>query len=185
MKIIHRPGKQHISRIPSKQCGFKTIPQEDEKVIELVKTIASSEETSYIRFVEKQKKRQRFKNGSGISRVEKVTRFQIGAESMIVKTLWALFESLVTHKDILCHQKKEPKTVLQTVVPKSERRNVLTQYHDNRTSAHLGVSKTIAKIRDRYYWPVLQTDVKHYIMGNTQCSKRRLQILRNEYLCRY
>ncbi|CAC5379628.1 unnamed protein product [Mytilus coruscus] len=99
--------------------------------------------------------------------------WKIGAESMTVKTLWALFESLVIHNDILCRQKKEPKTVLQAVVPKSERRNVLTQYHDNRTSAHLGVKKTLAKIRDRYYWPGIQTNVKQYIIGCTQCSKRK------------
>ncbi|CAC5388864.1 unnamed protein product [Mytilus coruscus] len=114
-------------------------PQEDEKVIELVRTIASSEEPSDTSFVEKQKQDDDLKMVRDWVELKKKPDFRkIGAESMTVKTLWALFESLVIHNDILCRQKKEPKTVLQAVVPKIERRNVLTQYHDNRTSAHLG-----------------------------------------------
>ncbi|CAC5369227.1 unnamed protein product [Mytilus coruscus] len=140
-------------------------PQEDEKIIELVRTITSSEEPSDTSFVEKQKQDDDFKMVWDWVELKMKPDFRkIGAESMTVKTLWALF---VIHNDILCRQKKEPKTVLQAVVPKSERRNVLTQYHDNRTSAHLGVRKTLAKIRDRYHWPGIQTDVKQYIIGCT------------------
>ncbi|CAC5405571.1 unnamed protein product [Mytilus coruscus] len=35
------------------------------------------------------------------------------------------------------------------------------------------VLELLAKIRDGYYWPGLQTDVKQYIIGCTQCSKRK------------
>lgn len=42
--------------------------------------------------------------------------------------------------------------------------------HDNRSSGHLGVRKTLAKLRQRYYWPGLQEDVRAYIAGCNQCS---------------
>lgn len=63
-----------------------------------------------------------------------------------VKTLWAVIESSVIYNDILCRQRKEPKTVFQAVVLKSERRNILTQYHDNRTSVHMGSERLKQKL---------------------------------------
>ena len=61
----------------------------------------------------------------------------------------------------------------QYVVPYSERRNVLEQYHDEKTSGHLGIKKTLSKIRAKYYWPGLQRDVRMYIAGCELCSKRK------------
>jgi hypothetical protein len=61
----------------------------------------------------------------------------------------------------------------QYVVPYSERRNVLRQYHDEKTSGHLGIKKTLSKIRSKYYWPGLQRDVRLYIAGCELCSKRK------------
>lgn len=62
---------------------------------------------------------------------------------------------------------------LQAVIPKSERRTVLSQYHDCKTSAHLGVTKTLNKIRRRYYWPGMQSDVRTYIAGCDKCSRKK------------
>jgi hypothetical protein len=59
-------------------------------------------------------------------------------------------------------------TKLQVLVPMIERRTILSHYHDNRTSAHLGLRKTLAKIRQEYYWPGLQNDVKLYVAGCLQ-----------------
>ncbi|CAG2231004.1 unnamed protein product [Mytilus edulis] len=65
------------------------------------------------------------------------------------------------------------KNRLQAIVPYSERRNVLFQCHDNKTSAHLGVRKTIERIRQKYYWPGLQADVRRYIKGCEFCNRRK------------
>lgn len=64
--------------------------------------------------------------------------------------------------------------MMQAIVPYSERRTVLAQYHDNRSSGHLGVSKTISKIRQGYYWPGIQSDVRAYIAGCDKCSSLML-----------
>jgi hypothetical protein len=55
----------------------------------------------------------------------------------------------------------------------TERRTILSHYHDNRTSAHLGLRKTLAKIRQGYYWPGLQKDVKLYVAGCSFCSQKK------------
>ena len=62
---------------------------------------------------------------------------------------------------------------LQAVVPSKERRTVLKFCHDLETAAHLGVTKTLARIRQRYYWPGLQSDTRSYIAGCEKCSKRK------------
>ena len=51
----------------------------------------------------------------------------------------------------------------------SERRTVLAQYNEN----HVGDSKTVTKIRQSYYWPGLQADVRVYIAGCDKCRRKK------------
>jgi hypothetical protein len=62
-------------------------------------------------------------------------------------------------------------TNLQAVVPSNERRTVLALYHDNRSSRHLGVSKTLSKIRQGNHWPGHQADVRACIAGCDRCCR--------------
>jgi hypothetical protein len=55
----------------------------------------------------------------------------------------------------------------------TEKRTILSHYHDNRTSAHIGLRKTLAKIRQEYYWQGLQKDVKLYVAGCSFCSQKK------------
>ena len=50
---------------------------------------------------------------------------------------------------------------------------MLSQYHDERTSAHLGFKKTLGKIKAKFYWPGLQKDVKLYVAGCEKCQRRK------------
>ena len=61
----------------------------------------------------------------------------------------------------------------QAIVPLSQRRTVLRYSHDIKLSGHLGIKKTLGKIRQKYYWPGLQNDVKNYINGCETCAKRK------------
>ena len=66
------------------------------------------------------------------------------------------------------------KISLRAVLPYSERRAVLSQYHDECTSAHLGFKKTLGKIKANFYWPGLQKDVKLYVAGcKKKCQRRK------------
>ena len=48
---------------------------------------------------------------------------------------------------------------LCVVIPFCERRRILQWSHDKKTSAHLGVRKTLARIKRKYYWPGICRDV--------------------------
>ena len=67
---------------------------------------------------------------------------------------------------------------------------VLKYSHDIKASGHLGIWKTLSKIRQRYYWPGLQNDVRAYIAGCEKCLSRKgpkktkrapMQIVRSGY----
>ena len=61
----------------------------------------------------------------------------------------------------------------QGIIPLSHRRLVLKYSHDIKASRHLGIKKTLSKIRQNYYWPGLQNDVKAYMGGCDICARRK------------
>ena len=59
----------------------------------------------------------------------------------------------------------------QFVVPTAERGTILQQAHDAATSGHFGVAKTMAKLRTRFYWPLMKKDVQEYIRTCATCQQ--------------
>ena len=91
-----------------------------------------------------------------------------------VKSLWAQRQILVIEKDILYRTWKDQKgTTYQATVPVSERRQVLTYCHDDPTAGHLWIRKTLSKVRQSYYWPGLQRNVRHYMSACEKCLKSK------------
>ena len=102
-------------------------------------------------------------------------------KSSTVKALWSQRQKLVVENDLLYRKWDDEKgTILQAIVPLSERRKVLSYSHDHPTAGHLGIRKTLSKVRQSYYWPGLQQDVRHYVAGCEKCqtSKGPLKIPR-------
>ena len=64
--------------------------------------------------------------------------------------MWAQYDQLTIIDDVLVRRLEGLNTKLQVLVPMTERRTILSHYHDNRTSAHLGLRKTLSKIRQGY-----------------------------------
>ena len=52
--------------------------------------------------------------------------------------------------------------VYQIVVPKSYRKDILSLAHDHRLSGHLGIRKTLDRVRRHFYWPKVRQDVVEY-----------------------
>ena len=70
----------------------------------------------------------------------------------------------------------------QQIVPPSLVTEVITSLHNSVTAGRLGAYKTLKKIRQRYYWPGLKTDVKHHILRCDKCQKR-LALPRSTNIC--
>ena len=68
-----------------------------------------------------------------------------------MKTYWAQWPRLLLHKGVLCRKYLDVKTdthFLQILVPCSSREEV----HDHLTGGYLGTTKTIEKVKKRFYW---------------------------------
>ena len=65
--------------------------------------------------------------------------------------------------------KQSPKLV----VPAHLVSDILHHFHEGRFAAHLGVSRTIFRLKQQFYWPTLAHDAKEYIRTCVSCQERK------------
>lgn len=61
-------------------------------------------------------------------------------------------------------------TRLLVVVPKSLVPEVLSALHDSPIAGHLGVTKKLEKVRERFYWPGQRADVEDWLQHCETCA---------------
>ncbi|KAG5885093.1 hypothetical protein JTB14_003967 [Gonioctena quinquepunctata] len=86
---------------------------------------------------------------------------------------WAQWNSLILDNGIL-------KRVLeadiggedrrQIIVPRNRREEVLREIHEGVAGGHLGVTKTLQKVRQRFYWANCQADVQDWCRKCAVCA---------------
>ncbi|KAM7289119.1 DDE-type integrase/transposase/recombinase [Ixodes scapularis] len=59
------------------------------------------------------------------------------------------------------------------VIPTDLREEIFQACHDDPTSGHLGYSRTLARIREKYYWPKLPKTVHLYTRSCHECQRRK------------
>ncbi|VDI05438.1 Hypothetical predicted protein [Mytilus galloprovincialis] len=59
------------------------------------------------------------------------------------------------------------------MAPKKLRQKILTLAHDDVSGGHLGITKTVQKVRQRFYWVNLQSDVTDWIKSCPICCARK------------
>lgn len=80
---------------------------------------------------------------------------------------------LFTLKNEILYYKKytPPKNYnLILVIPKTLINEILKSYHDSPTGGHTGISRTIHKIQNKYYWPSLHKDTTNFIKSCDECQ---------------
>ena len=64
--------------------------------------------------------------------------------------------------------------IRQLVIPKSLRAEVMSSLHDDQAGgAHFGIDKTYAKIKERYYWEGMLSDIQRWIQSCYPCQMRK------------
>jgi len=61
----------------------------------------------------------------------------------------------------------------QLIVPQALVPDVISALHNQPGGGHLGVHKTLAKVRDRFYWPGLQKDVEYWWRCCQDCAESK------------
>jgi len=92
-----------------------------------------------------------------------------------VKGLWLQWDSLQLREDLITRKWKSPdgkSLVYQIIVPNSCKESVLQELHDSRGRGHFGVNRTLARVRDRFYWINCRKDVEEWCKRCDRCSSK-------------
>ena len=98
---------------------------------------------------------------------------EISQEGQSVKTYWFLWKQLHLKSGVLYklwEDEKPGRGVWQLVLPKSLRKEILIHLHDHITAGHLGQHRTLAKVRQRFYWHGLKEDVQNWCNQCDSCA---------------
>ncbi|KAJ8933607.1 hypothetical protein NQ318_002770 [Aromia moschata] len=168
-KIKHRSGKTHgnadtLSRRPclEQKCRYCQKIETKESSYEtcnellMATTIEVEDEWSSEELKKSQKKdsdlkliRNWLKNGV------RPTWQEVSRYGTTIKGYWAQWNSLCL-RDGLLHRKWESpdgvSAVYQLVLPKARIHQVLEELHNSPSGGHFGVTRTLARVRDRFYW---------------------------------
>ncbi len=170
--IVHRPGKKHqnadaLSRLPCQQCG-RDSHSEDVPVVALTSFVGGEslgklqEEDASMGLLMQAKLQG-----------EKPSLARIKGLSKDARRLFQLWDQLVMKTGILYRQYENPDDstiTLQQLVPESKREEVLKEMHQGVLSGHLGEDKTLARVKERFYWPGYHNDVRDWCRRCPDCA---------------
>ena len=136
--IVHRPGASNrnadaLSRLPLNAVFF----QSDKSVTELRQQQVSDPDLSIL---------VRALEGQFDQDPTELRPHQ--------RSLLSRLDEFQLHQSVLVRiNDRKGRAVLQVVVPRSMKLEILQGFHDNPTGGHLSRDKMLGKIRARYYWP--------------------------------
>ncbi|KRY26178.1 hypothetical protein T01_9729, partial [Trichinella spiralis] len=93
--------------------------------------------------------------------------------SRLLRSLWSQRDRIVVHEGTICRKWETPdtgETRLLQVIPRQRIPEILAAIHNQQSGDHLGVAKTLAKVRQRYYWPQQREDVEDWCRACQTCA---------------
>lgn len=83
---------------------------------------------------------------------------------------YAVLDGLLYHKDPKSSCTLHPMKQFKIYAPQTVRRSLLEYYHDHPTAGHLGVTKTVTRLKQRFFWPNMLSNVKKYVGSCAICQ---------------
>ncbi|UYV82801.1 hypothetical protein LAZ67_22000913, partial [Cordylochernes scorpioides] len=59
------------------------------------------------------------------------------------------------------------------VVPEKKKREIMKEYHNHISNGHLGVDRTMYRIKSKYFWPSMLKDVSEFVKTCHLCQSRK------------
>ena len=177
-EIEHRPGTSHrnadaLSRRPCQE-DCKHCCRLEEKLATLTRTTVVDDRWQPEDLRKDQEKDPdlkiilEWKNGDSRPVWEDVAR-----HSQNVKSYWAQWDSIMVEDGILkraMENTEGTETKVQLIIPRNRVPEVLKEIHDGSGGGHFGVSKTLEKLRQRFYWINCKEDVKEWCKKCVVCA---------------
>ena len=188
--VQHRPGLQHsnadaLSRLPCKQCGLQ-MSTPPPGLPDAVKKGGSGDSAALLQersvcFLSVEDPKQLQDKDADLQQVilwlqhDDFPPVLPKDGSKCVQTLWSQKDHLVLDGGVLYRRWEDVpgkgfNPHLQLVIPRTSIQAVLKEFHDTPTGGHLGLRKTLEKVRSRFYWPGQQHDVVNWCKACAECA---------------
>ena len=181
-EVVHRRGRLHsnadaLSRMPCKQCGRSVTEYNVEGSEELVAatTICAQEDRTI-----KQLQLEDPVLGPIIKCMQQNTP-QPAPQDLESRRLLQLWNQLLLKQDVLyctLPSATSPGLCDKLVVPKVLCGEVLSELHEGSFGGHLGMEKTLGKVKERFYWPGHFSDVQKWCNTCAVCAMRKTPVPR-------
>ena len=100
-----------------------------------------------------------------------------------LRSLWHHRNNLsVDANGTLWCKRSSHSAILQLLVPKAGRERLFLSYHASLYGGHLGRTRTLARLADRFYWSGMSDDVKDWLGQCVACIKRKSPVGRHHPL---
>eukprot|EP00731_Ephydatia_muelleri_P002224 Em0001g2224a len=177
--VVHRPGNQHtnvdaLSRVPCNQCGRVTHVYSPSHLAAQIGIVSQGHSAADVH--------DQQLNDSSIGPVLKAKERGATPNLDEVKTwsresrqLVQMWSSLKVDNSVLWRLCIDGRSQhLQLVLPSVVRESVLQDLHSGSMGGHVGESKMIHLVRERYYWPGWKESVKEWCRKCRTCSTRKM-----------
>ena len=180
-EVVHRKGTAHtnadsLSRLPCQQCGRSN---HDGPVTTEVAALALQLPPSQAGDTLRHAQLADSTLAPILQGKESGTKPDFGSftsSSKSVRRLLQIWEQLVVHQGVLCRQLKptggSPVT-LQTVIPEALQEEVIKDLHEGAVGGHLGIGKTLGRLKERFYWPGHHDHVRDWCRKCAVCAQRK------------
>eukprot|EP00731_Ephydatia_muelleri_P001652 Em0001g1652a len=188
--VEHRPGLKHgnadsLSRLPCRQCGASQ--DQVDNLYSLEAALAQATESDlalWLPILTPTDQETLQNNDPALAQVMVWVESNSFPKSFPkdggywLQTLWAQQKYLVLQNGVLYRRwedipGKGLNKCLQFVLPQDLVPTVLEQLHNAPSGSHLGVSKTVEKVRRRFYWPGQRRDIERWCAACESCATRK------------
>ena len=113
-----------------------------------------------------------------------LTKFPTWAEVLPeLRSLWHHRNNLsVDANGTLWRKRSSQSAILQLLVPQAGRERLFLSYHASLYGGHLGRTRMLARLADRFYWSRMSDDVKDWLGQCVACIKRKSPVGRHHPL---
>lgn len=97
--------------------------------------------------------------------------------SSIAQRLLQQRKRLTVKSNLLCRKMMDPRShevCFQIVCPSTRSHEVWKKIHE--AAAHAGVERTLSRIRQQFYWPSMEGEVRRFHLGCVACSLQREKV---------
>ena len=169
--IIHRAGKRHanadaLSRRPCSQC----VRESHDDILHTIGALSPTRHSLLGFFNTELRKKQLDDPNIGLMLTARENNQQpqshfVKGKSLETRRLCQMWPQLCVKDQLLfrCFEPDSEGTChYQLIVPQSLRSTVLEEVHAGVVGGHLGQEKTLARLKERFYWPGHFNDVRDW-----------------------